>query len=593
MYNPKMAILRSALATVLLLTGAGAAWAQELSSASAAAVFAPQTFGLSLPLDAGANAAGKAARQTAAERAGLALDRVPEVHLAPVDRGKLLAEDAAAPLPGMTKLLRIGVGRELDLAAVDGAWLDLPGGGRRWAVEVVGDGAEGLRLGFSRLALPAGAELTVQAPAGAKAGGRPGGEDAVEWIEAGALDAVRPKALAAPAPVYWSQVVFGPRARVELYLPARAAARFEGELPFTLDRAQYLYRDPLRDAANKVDACHNDVTCYALWAATASGVARFSFIDSGASFLCTGQLLNDLAADYTPYFLTANHCVSTNAAASSAVFFWLYQSAVCDGEPPAADSVRQSRVARFLAGSAESDFSLLLIEGRIPNIGLSWVGWNAGPVADGTDIACIHHPSGDYKRISFGTAASNPVCGGAHHFRVNWTSGVTEPGSSGSGAFRRWSKQLVGQLHCGPSACGSVTNDSFGSFSFTYPRIASLLAAGSDDSLEPDDACAAPHAVTAGQSTNLVVKKLDEDWYQTSVPAGKTLKVTLSFVSGFGDLDLTAFTSCDGAPVGQTAVALGSRVLSFTNTGAAGPVLWRVSLANGVRNVYHMKVEIL
>ena len=42
---------------------------------------------------------------------------------------------------------------------------------------------------------------------------------------------------------------------------------------------------------------------------------------NGSGFACTGGLLADLPGSGTPYLLTANHCISTQAAASSLQVF--------------------------------------------------------------------------------------------------------------------------------------------------------------------------------------------------------------------------------------------------------------------------------
>jgi len=585
--NPRTAWTSAA---ALLLLTAASAWGQpNLSFDAADAVFAPQTFEKTLD-KAAAPQEAKLVRLTPAQRATIdPVGAVPAVYLAPVDRDKLFREDAQAPLPGMTKLQRIGIGRDVDLRVQDGAWYDLADGGRVWVAEIAGDGAIGLRLGFSRLALPAGAELAVHAAATDKAGRTPD----VEFVS----DSPAERAKAA-AGTYWTQVLFGERARVELYLPAHLASQVV-DLPFTLDRAQYLYRDPLVDEALDKATCHNDVTCFsATWGGTAKGVARFSFVQGGSSFLCSGQLINNFAGDLTPYFLTANHCVNTNAAATSAVFFWLYQTSVCNGAAPSLASLKQSTNASLLSNNASSDYSLLLINGTVPTtVGLVWLGWNAGGVADGISVACIHHPGGTFKRISFGNKASNPTCGGANHIRVNWTSGPTEPGSSGSGVFLNSSKQLVGQLHCGPSACGSVTNDSFGAFVNTYPLISSFLTGGVDDASEANNSCPAARSVSTGTLSSRVVKKNNEDWYRIVVPTGKTLKVTLTFTHAFGDIDMRLFKNCSGSG-GGTQVALSqsttnTEVVSFKNTGAAASFFWRVYLFTDTRAFYNMTVQLL
>ncbi|HEY4562597.1 MAG TPA: serine protease, partial [Thermoanaerobaculia bacterium] len=69
-------------------------------------------------------------------------------------------------------------------------------------------------------------------------------------------------------------------------------------------------------------------------------------------------------------------------------------------------------------------------------------GWTGKTVPVGTDSTAIHHPSGDYKRISFGFKELSQICNqdaGTNAIklvRIHWTDGVTEGGSSGSGIFK-------------------------------------------------------------------------------------------------------------------------------------------------------------
>jgi lysyl endopeptidase len=46
-----------------------------------------------------------------------------------------------------------------------------------------------------------------------------------------------------------------------------------------------------------------------------------------------------------------------------------------------------------------------------------------------------------------------------NHWQIDWSSGVTEPGSSGSCIFGSNTSRCFGQLHGGPSACGVAASD--------------------------------------------------------------------------------------------------------------------------------------
>lgn len=501
---------------------------------------------------------------------------VPQTVLTPLAADVLIAQDALAARQSQNKMLRAGIGRAVQMDDANGNWYDVPTG-RVWLGEIVSPGAVGLRVQFSQLALPKNAELAVTLP------GAGDWAEKVEWVEADARQ--RGETIAPLIP--------GERVRIEYFAPVGSFNPVVYSLPFRIAGVQHFYRDPVSgEAASAAGSCHNDVTCYPAWAGVASAVARITFVQGGNSYLCSGQLINAQNSDLTPYWLTANHCISSQAVASTTQFFWRYQTSTCGGVPPSLAASPTSSGATLLATGAASDYTLLMVEGGLPS-GLTWVGWTAASPANGTASTAVHHPSGDYKRISFGNKASNTTCGGASHVRVNWTDGPTEGGSSGSGIFRNDNQQLFGQLHCGTSACGSETNDDYGAFSATYSNISSLLAAGSDDVAEQNDTCATARATSAGSYSGRVVKSTDADWYSISVPAGKTLTVTTTFTHANGDIDTVLYAACGGTAVATSAGSGNTEMITVTNsTAAAKTYYFRVYLFADTRNGYALTVSI-
>jgi hypothetical protein len=90
-----------------------------------------------------------------------------------------------------------------------------------------------------------------------------------------------------------------------------------------------------------------------------------------------------------------------------------------------------------------------------------------------TSATCIHHPSGDLKKISFeNNAVPQGTWSGAQTWEVQqWDDGITEGGSSGSPLFDQ-NHRIIGQLFGGASACnGSTENgqgDSYGRFGVSW-----------------------------------------------------------------------------------------------------------------------------
>jgi lysyl endopeptidase len=546
-----------------------------------------ETFGAQAP---SRSKALKPVRPTPSEKTGVGLVSVTAKRLGRVDVDKLLVEDSLAERRGR-KVLRYGIGRDLRMAAADGDCQDIADGSRLWVAEVASTDALGVRLHFKDVRLPAGAELAVYAA--------PGGREGEVRIGYSRFDPERHVELYSAAsvqPDFWTGSFAGDRVRIEYLAPAGSAVN--GELPFAMDNLQHFYLDPVDKVARGLvkekaaGPCHNDVTCYPEWANVAASVSGIGFIVDGGSGFCTGQLLNMTKPDFTPYWLTANHCLDTNAQARSAEFYWFYQTSTCNGTPPSINSVPRSEGATLVATSPASDFTLLMVDGALPE-GAFFSGWTSKSVANGTDAVAIHHPSADYKRISFGFKDEGSSCGDRNLLRVSWTDGPTEPGSSGSGIFRADTQQLFGQLFFGPSSCGEETFDCYGAFVSTYPKIKKFLTKpAADDSSEQNDSCKKAKQVKTGTLANHVVKSVDSDWYKISVPPGRTVHIQLSFNNADGDVDLAAYDSCTaGEPLTTSTSTDDGEEITLTNDGSRSAfAYWQVGLASDTRNNYNMTV---
>ena len=502
--------------------------------------------------------------------------REPDLVLAPMNLEPIALEDAQDAAAG-SKVLRYGMGREIFADLDYGKWIDLDGESMLWTMDIVSEGALGVRALFSDLHLVEGAELCVFS--------RPSATSAKVPVEtvAGPYTSQTER----PGSDLWTPTRDGERLRIEMRVPK--ASMGDVQSSFQIKGVQHIYRDPVKGLGGPAGAgpCHNDVNCFPAYATPRDAVAGIGFVNSNSLF-CTGQLLDAQNGDMTPYWLTANHCLSTQGDASTAEIFWLYQTNSCNGTVPSVASVPSSANCTLLATNAGSDFTLLMVNGTLP-AGLSWAGWTAVSVPNGTASACVHHPSGDFKRISFGTKAPDTP----GFVRIDWTNGPTEPGSSGSGVFRDDTKQLFGQLFGGPSACGSETNDFYGDFSTTYPSISGLLVAGSDDAFEPNDACLSAAFLSTSNNAGLVVKSVDEDWYQFTLNNGGSMSCDLTFTHAFGDIDLTLQQGCGGPVVANSESGNNNESISFTNnTGSAQTYFMRVWLFSDTRGEYGMDATI-
>lgn len=557
------------------LLGTLAVTSTLLATGLASPLHADETFGLAAP--ARTDKAAKPQPVSPSTRLRVDMGGAPLVVLEPMDNRTLLLQDELTL--DRSKILRIGVARELTVRAEDGAWTQLADGSQLWAAEVVSPNALAMRLHFADLALPAGAELAVYGVDG-NAGFGAGPAVAPELIRGGNERGER-----------WSGTMGGERARIEYLAPAGSDTV---ALPFRVDLLHHIYRDPIAEAAVTEKAagpCHNDPSCFPEWAGETASVARIAIPFPGGIGLCTGQLINNLSSDFTPYFLTANHCISDGGEAFGTEFFWFYQTSTCGGPAPSLASVPRSQGATLISTSTPSDYTLLQVEGALPD-GLFWSGWTSVKPALGVDTTAIHHPQGDFKRISFGEVDSAALCP-SNHVTIAWTDGPTEPGSSGGGVWRDDNHQIIGQLHGGPSACGNETFDCYGAFSTTYSKVKKFLKSGTDDSSDPNDSCSKPRTVKTGVLSNRIVKVNDSDWYRYSVPAGKTLTVRVDFANGNGDIDLAIFGSCAGDAIATSRTVGDSETVSVINTGNKPAfAIWQVYLYSDVRNNYNQTVTV-
>lgn len=398
-----------------------------------------------------------------------ALMAAPAAHAArlelpPLDLAKLAAEDLAlAGKPGVP--LRYGrvhdfaaKGQSAELPALDsaGRWSTSKTGEGLWQLEIEGGQARNLSLHFGDFRLPAGAELAIYAADDKQPALRY--SDAANPVDAG---------LRTP-------LIEGSKLRLVLRVPAglREVTRLR------LDSVVQGYRDPFSALAQaKSGSCNIDVACPEGndWRPQIRSVAHYTFNSGSGSFVCTGQLVatGQNAADVAePRFLTAHHCLSTQAEVGSMTFYWRYESPSCRAPGSSASGQRLAYSgntaatqsgATLLATHEPTDFTIVRLNAPVPAAAEPFYsGWDrSGSVPTGA--VGIHHPSGHEKRISIDDDAlsvgASCILQGAtaqtHWYVDNWDAGTTEQGSSGSGLWRRDSGRLIGVLSGGLASCSA------------------------------------------------------------------------------------------------------------------------------------------
>ncbi|MCI5148523.1 MAG: hypothetical protein D3916_03860 [Candidatus Electrothrix sp. MAN1_4] len=297
------------------------------------------------------------------------------------------------------------------------------------------------------------------------------------------------------ADVYWSPVIEGESLGIEIYTPpdvepddVRIAFSTLSHLavsPFSSSDNQFIEQS-IEQSYGESDACQNDATCFAAWLDMRNAVAKMVYTDSGATYTCTGTLLNDTdTTTWKPYFISANHCIASQTVASTLQTHWFFESSRCDGTTQNANYTTRNSGATLLwtRGTTTSqidtnqDASLFLLH-DMPPAGVYYAGWDTSNIPV-TNLTGIHHPMGDWKKISFcnndgsykcymdgaGFSCTPSDTGG--FLGVKWTDGGTEIGSSGSGIFNN-NGELIGVLKGGNGVCGEGGFSVYSKFSAAY-----------------------------------------------------------------------------------------------------------------------------
>ncbi|RYF25636.1 MAG: endoproteinase ArgC [Comamonadaceae bacterium] len=393
---------------------------------------------------------------------------------------------------GIAKRQAIGMARSVGAtAAVADAgallqWSTTASGTQAAAIRFTSADAVGVRLGVLVRSLPDGAVLRFYGDAADGAAGAAGAE--VETITAEQARATIERNLNAgtddvTAHTLWSRDFGGSATTVQIEIPAGAAARSQvslavPQLSHLVTTAQSALAERSIAKVGESESCNVDVSCDASYDTQSRSVALMEYVDQGKTFVCTGTLLNDAAGSGTPYFLSANHCISAQSEASTVVTRWFYRSTSCNAASVNPGTQTVTGGATLLYQADATDVSFLRLNAAPPT-GALYAGSYFGTVDTGARLAGIHHPSGDLQKLSVGTLVGAANCStgectetaSGSFLRLNWQQGTTEGGSSGSSVLHTLDgkRYVVGQLLGGVASCTNRGgNDYYGRFEQSY-----------------------------------------------------------------------------------------------------------------------------
>ena len=337
----------------------------------------------------------------------------------------------------------VGYIRPLDASkAVQDLW-QVVGDSHVLYSEMMSPGADGLRISVRASSLPPESEIRIySAPGRAVFGPYTAGDTAFD-------------------DQWWSPVAFGATLGVEIRTKAKPRPVEITSIAYIYDISEY--------------GCHLDVACYPTWATEATAVAKMMFNCSPTTCsICTGYLLNRPANDRPWLFMTANHCISSQAAASTLTCQWNFQNTSCNGS---VGSTTQTMGSVLLANDAFRDCTLLGLT-QAPPAGAAFLDYDTSAWSVGDAVTGIHHPDGAFKRISFGTFEDSGIhdfdgIGSVTTWDVEYTNGTAEGGSSGSPLFAS-NRRVRGPLTGGDDGCAPIMMY-YGRFDLAYPAFETFL----------------------------------------------------------------------------------------------------------------------
>ncbi len=360
--------------------------------------------------------------------------------------------------------LQIGISRTLrdELPQVDSTpalkWASLADGSKVAYLRVTSPAAKAIRVGLAVSNVPDGTEVRFTGAASS-------------LTAAAIADKLQLTTLNDAHNIYWTPLTEGDVQLIEVFVPRGAEP---SSLKFSVEAVSHIFATPSQKFADAkaFGDCNVDAVCASQttgYLNAKNAVAMISFqADNGqggvtsATFTCTATLLNDNdPSTQTPYLLTSNRCISSQASANTLTSFWFYENPTCANPRVFDVSLTSATIvdggAAFLIADVNNDTAFLRMNSLAPG-GVFFSGWDANPVAVGDSISVLHHSLGDPTRLTLGTVERfrSDFAGLTGTFASpTYTTGTTSAGSSGAGLLTTTNGEyfLRGTLVGGPATC--------------------------------------------------------------------------------------------------------------------------------------------
>jgi len=429
-------------------------------------------------------------------------EQIPEIVMPAVDIVKLQEEDEKEKEYNLPP--RFGYKHSVDLNLLDeGFWYTLENGDKLCQLSIVCPNALSVNLLYDKFWLPDGAKFFIYS------------NDHKHSI--GAFTSLNNKGSRNDMQGFATGLVYGDRVTLEYFLPKDVKETGSISISGIVHGYRYIMpeygygnvpgNNPNYNLGfNQSGNCQVNINCPEgnNWQKEKRAVVLI--LVSGVRW-CSGSLINNPSNDFTPYFLTANHCLQDGAGFNGNdgdaeknptlnhwTFYWNYElptnlnNCNYNGSNPSEPLAYSTVGAQILANAntSVSDFALLLLtenpvyfSNYSPSYSPSYLGWDRTGNSGTTGGDGIHHPRGDVKKIA--THEQNPYTinvgsGIGNYWQLSWMQtqnghSITEGGSSGSPLINndhRVIGQLFGTIYGGDCSAPGYKDSVYGKFSVSW-----------------------------------------------------------------------------------------------------------------------------
>lgn len=407
----------------------------------------------------------------------LARSNVPKKTTPTIDLVAIAQEDLADEAEGLPP--RFGFPLDVNYSLNNaGMWETLPNGDRVWRLTIEANEAKSINLLYDDFYLPPTAHLFLY------------NSETGQTI--GAFSHFNNKA----DHKFATGLIYGEETTLEYYEPRAVAGQGRITIGTVVHGYRYIpnpkdgkraYEDSGNCNINTICAQGDD------WRDEIKAVGLM--VIAGTRW-CSGALYGNTDMNCTANYVTANHCLDSfdainNPTASTMSFIWRYESPNCanggvgnDGPTNMTTVGAIVRANNGRPGSIiDSDLAVLeLVENPVvANYDVYFLGWDAGSTSHASATG-IHHPASDVKKISMENDpltstnySDNTITATGTHWRViDWDSGTTEGGSSGSPLMNSTTKRAIGHLSGGGAACGNDESDWYGQTRYSWDNNGNL-----------------------------------------------------------------------------------------------------------------------